>query len=74
MGAILQRVKCGKCGRLLIEFERGSRSDEVKMHSQLGVSLKSDRVADNTGIAKCQKCGGETEFDARLLGPKTRIT
>jgi len=63
MGALLYRVKCAKCGRLLVEFERGSRTDDVLTHAQQGVALRSEK----TGIAKCGKCGGETPFDARYL-------
>lgn len=67
MGAILQRVKCGKCGRLLIEFERGNKTDEIKTHAQVGVSFARDKVAPAKAIALCQKCGGQTQFDARFL-------
>ena len=70
MGAIVQRVKCVKCGRLLVEFERGNKTDEIKTHAQAGVSFARDKVAQDKAIALCQKCGGQTEFDARYLGTR----
>ena len=60
MGAMLLRVKCAKCGKLLLEFERGNRSDEIKTQ-RFGAQLI------RTGIARCEKCGGETAFDTRYL-------
>lgn len=66
MGAVLFRVKCSKCGRLLLEFERGNTTEEVKMQSYRA-TLKPDKLAHKIGIAKCETCGGETEFDAKYL-------
>jgi hypothetical protein len=60
MGAILYRVKCSKCGMLLLEFERGAKSDEVKVQ-RFGTHVV------RAGIAKCDKCGGETPFDTKYV-------
>lgn len=62
MGAILQRVKCSKCGKLLLEFERGARSDEIKVQ-RFGCTVV------RAGIARCEKCGGETPFETKGLTP-----
>lgn len=60
MGVILHRVKCAKCGKLLLEFERGAKSDEIKVNRYCPTVVRP-------GIAKCDKCGGETPFDTKHL-------
>lgn len=62
MGPILQRVKCGTCGKLLLEFERGSKSDEINVRRYGTTVIRA-------GIAKCDKCGGESPFDTKYLKP-----
>jgi len=59
MGPILLRVKCARCGKLLLEFERGTRSDEVKVQRYRATVVRP-------GIAKCEHCGGETPFDTKF--------
>ena len=62
MGAILQRLKCAKCGKLLLEFERGAKSDEIKVNRYGTTVIRA-------GVAKCEKCGGETPFETKQLTP-----
>lgn len=63
MGSVLLRVKCSKCGKLLLEFERGAKSDEVNVRRYGAAVIRP-------GVAKCDKCGGETPFDTTNLKPK----
>ena len=60
MGAMLLRIKCNKCGKLLLEFERGAKSDEIKVN-------RYGTTVTRPGIAKCDKCGSETPFETRYL-------
>ena len=62
MGPMLLRVKCSKCGKLLLEFERGARSADVRVQ-RYGTTVV------RPGIAKCDKCGGETPFDTKYMTP-----
>ncbi len=66
MGKMLLRVKCGKCGRRLVDFEQGGKPGQVKIQSY-DFTLLTGKLAQKIGIAKCSKCGGETEFDAQYL-------
>ena len=60
MGAMLLRIKCSKCAKLLLEFERGVKSDEMKVN-------RYGTTVIRPGIAKCDRCGSETAFDTRYL-------
>ena len=60
MGAMLRRVKCLKCGKLLLEFERGAKGDEMKVNRYGTTVIRA-------GIAKCDKCGAENPFDTKFL-------
>jgi hypothetical protein len=52
-------VKCAKCGKLLLEFERGARSDEVKVNRYCATVVRP-------GIANC-----DTVAAKRLSTPST---
>jgi hypothetical protein len=62
MGAMLLRVKCSRCGKLLLEFERGAKSTAVKVQ-RYGTTVV------RPGISKCDKCGSETPFETKHLAP-----
>ena len=60
MGAMLLRIKCRKCGKLLLEFKRGEKGAEIEVN-------RYGTTVTRPGIAKCDKCGSETAFDTKYL-------